>query len=372
MKSTPPPLVVAAARVLVRDAEIARSVPEDARGRAVLAMKMAMRARARRRRFTWLATAGAGALVAAAVVLAVTSRQHAVNHTASTRGVATEPANDGAAGRAATVVGDVEVRHGETSSALLADRRLTRGDRVVTAEASSTAVTLLRGTRVDVAPNSEVVMDSEGKVFAFDLVGGSIEASVSKLLPGERFLVRTTDAEIEVHGTAFRVTREPASKQCASPATLLTVTEGVVSARTGGVETFVHPGETWRSTACRHERADARPAQVEPSSTTTSIASPLASAPAAKSTSNLAKQNDLFAMALAHKASGDTDTAIRIFEDLLARYPESHLAQSASVERMKLLHTKDPSRGRAAASEYLNRYPTGFARHDAERILSTD
>jgi hypothetical protein len=46
----------------------------------------------------------------------------------------------------------------------------------------------------------------------------------------------------------------------------------------------------------------------------------------------------------------------------------SPLAENASVERLKLLALTDPARSRAAANDYLTRYPHGYARNDAERI----
>jgi len=39
---------------------------------------------------------------------------------------------------------------------------------------------------------------------------------------------------------------------------------------------------------------------------------------------------------------------------------------------MKLLRGIDPKRARAAARDYLDRYPSGFARDDAEPIVSDE
>ena len=57
------------------------------------------------------------------------------------------------------------------------------------------------------------------------------------------------------------------------------------------------------------------------------------------------------------------------FDRLLSRYPSGPLAESASVERMRLLKTVAPERATASAREYLARYPTGFARTEAESLV---
>jgi hypothetical protein len=84
----------------------------------------------------------------------------------------------------------------------------------------------------------------------------------------------------------------------------------------------------------------------------------------------LAEQNDRFAEAIAAKRSGNASLAVVRFERFLATYPQSALAESAAVERMKLLAAADPARGAAAARQYLARYPAGFARAEAEAIVA--
>ena len=90
----------------------------------------------------------------------------------------------------------------------------------------------------------------------------------------------------------------------------------------------------------------------------------------APGSSNLGAQNDLFEAAVARKRAGDGPGAVAGFDELLARFPNSHLAQAAHGERMKLLRDIDKERARAAARDYLRRYPSGFARADAELILT--
>ena len=102
------------------------------------------------------------------------------------------------------------------------------------------------------------------------------------------------------------------------------------------------------------------------------VASPHARAPASAphaSTSTLASQNALYAEALAQKRSGDAPGALATFEQFLAAYPQSPLAESAAAQRMKLLRSMDPPRAVLAARAYLRDYPDGIARTDAEAIL---
>jgi hypothetical protein len=52
-------------------------------------------------------------------------------------------------------------------------------------------------------------------------------------------------------------------------------------------------------------------------------------------------------------------------------YPSSPLAESATVERMKILSTTNPKAAVAVAKRYMATYPDGFARHVAEDIVKS-
>jgi hypothetical protein len=100
---------------------------------------------------------------------------------------------------------------------------------------------------------------------------------------------------------------------------------------------------------------------VEPQALTPPLLGPAAS-------SDLAAQNDLFADGIAAKNHGDSAAAVAAFERFVARYPDSALAENAAVERMKLLGSTEA--GRAAARDYLARYPAGVARGAANALLA--
>ena len=140
--------------------------------------------------------------------------------------------------------------------------------------------------------------------------------------------------------------------------THLVVTEGAVVVRHGGV------GEARRRGRAVAERLHparrdlgARLRAPRPR-TTGSVAS------------TLGEQNDLFAEAIVAKRSGESQIALATFDRFLATYPSSPLAQSAAVERMRLLRAAQSPRAIAAARQYLARYPNGFARAEAEAILA--
>ncbi|MGH7270505.1 MAG: hypothetical protein ACREJ3_08740, partial [Polyangiaceae bacterium] len=78
----------------------------------------------------------------------------------------------------------------------------------------------------------------------------------------------------------------------------------------------------------------------------------------------------LFAEAVAAKHRKNTRDALAGFARLLDTYPESPLAESATVERMRLLRAASPESAERVARAYLDRYPSGFARLEAEEIVT--
>jgi hypothetical protein len=90
------------------------------------------------------------------------------------------------------------------------------------------------------------------------------------------------------------------------------------------------------------------------------------------SPSTLAAQNDLFGRAHAAARASARERAVELFGELLSRYPRGPLAESAAVERMRLLRGLDPDRAGAAARSYLYAYPLGFARAEAEALVRGD
>src|SRR4029078_6266378 len=100
------------------------------------------------------------------------------------------------------------------------------------------------GTALTLEPGSRVMVSEAGATERFTLREGAVRAKVAKLHAGERFFINTADAEIEVHGTAFRVAVAGVAPTCAGASpTRVSVTEGVVTVRSGGTEARLFPGD---------------------------------------------------------------------------------------------------------------------------------
>jgi hypothetical protein len=62
--------------------------------------------------------------------------------------------------------------------------------------------------------------------------------------------------------------------------------------------------------------------------------------------------------------------ALAALDRFVASYPVSPLAESAAVERMRILQGMSRGRSVVAARDYLARYPNGFAHAEAEAIAA--
>jgi hypothetical protein len=138
----------------------------------------------------------------------------------------------------------------------------------------------------------------------------------------------------------------------------------VVVVRHAGVEDRIVAGGQWPAGCTRSAPSPVAARRAVPHS---SAAQGLSAGSAG---STLADQNDLFTSAMSAKRRGDGRTALAGFDRFLLDYPNSPLAESAVVERMRLLHATAPARCRAAASDYLAQHPNGFAHTEAEVILA--
>ncbi len=378
-----PRLSQLATELLAREPEPKLAPPSATkRAHALSLMTLEVRAvAARQRRRRALLVGASGLMAAAAVIIGVLAMR------------GPKSSSDRSAW-ARALHGDVHVVH-DGASASADGHALVANDHIVTGNDGNAAVTLSTGTRVTLDAQSDLVLVEGDATQVFSLEKGRITLEVAKLVKGERFLVRTSDAEIEVRGTSFTVAMVPPDATCANGSpTRLAVQEGVVVIRVGGVETRVAAGERFprdcgsASTA----KATLTPSSLVPTATMTtsttvaesptvtnaaSGASPknalvptTGASTAPSAVSLLTAQNDLFAQATAARQRGDAAGAIATYERFLAKYPESALAESATVERMRLLGAQSSERGKIAALAYLGRYPQGFARAEAEKLAS--
>jgi hypothetical protein len=295
------------------------------------------------------------------------------------------------------------------------------GAQVMAPSTGLVQVGALDGTALTLEPGGSLTVTEAGKTQRFALRHGAVRARVTKLHRGERFLINTADAEIEVHGTAFRVATGSVDPSCpAGSHTRVSVTEGVVTVRWEGREERLLPGDEWPTgcPAATAAQAAAKPepqadlelepppaaaaAPVAPVKVARALpARPAARPPPARSPaeapappdekppapvlpievampaappppppSELAEQNDLFAAAVRAKRQGRPGDAIRLFTQLIQQYPQSPLLESALAQRMKMLAARDAWAGAEAAHEYLRRFPGGFARAEARALAA--
>jgi len=364
---TTPRLAAVEGRVLSRRARapIAPPAAED-RARAIDLIERAI-GRRRRRRLAVMWTFAAAAIAVLGLGVrhfvprgeALAERRSAPSRTVTVVGY---PAGGGA-----TVVGT-------GSPAPLADgKSLARGSRILARSDGHVLLSVSTGTRLTVEEGGDLSIVDSGADQVFALGGGAVRAEVAKLEPHERFIIRTPDSEVEVRGTSFRVAIAESDPACeGGTVTRVSVKEGVVAVRHDGQEARVAAGKSWPSacvaravpTVPRSPRGVAATGQAKPSSPESAPST----AASVAAESDLREQNDAFARAFAAKRRGATAEAIQGFESFVARYPTSSLVESAFAQRMQLLRGLDPARARAAAEQYLSRFPRGFARVEAQSI----
>jgi ferric-dicitrate binding protein FerR (iron transport regulator) len=332
---------------------LARAAPEpplpstDDRMAAIRAVERAMKRKARRR-----LVLRASALVAAAASVAI---YFAVQRPAKLVPFGPTPL----AAVAEAVKGSAVTIRGSDERTLSSAIPVTPGDRVVARASSNARIKLSTGTTLLVEEGGDLAIVDQNQVFS--LAVGSMRADVAKLAEGQRFVIRTPDAELEARGTSFRVARVHRESCTGELTTKLSVYEGRVVARVRDREWSIGPGEEWM--------AECEPRVAVPAAPP----SPPADAPPARSAApnrGVQPMNDLFAEAMDAKAQGDKPRALAALQRFEMLYPASPLAESATVERMKLLAATNPKAAAAVARRYLVRYPDGFARDVAEGIVA--
>ena len=92
-------------------------------------------------------------------------------------------------------------------------------------------------------------------------------------------------------------------------------------------------------------------------------------ATAASVPSVLAAQNDLFLGAIRATRQQRNDEAVRLLSKLIDNYPDGPLLEGAMAQRMRALRVIGGEAATRAASQYLARFPAGFARAEAQQII---
>jgi hypothetical protein len=227
--------------------------------------------------------------------------------------------------------------------------RLAEGTELRTTAAAEASLDFDTGTHVTLGGSSQVRLVEQTAHKRFALASGSLSAKVAKLTAEERFVVVTSDAEIEVRGTAFRVTIATGDPACeGGTPTRLEVTEGVVVVTHAGAQIRIGAGERWPTCGAVTTNADALPdvppaaASTPPAARSAATVAPRGTAGTAtvarpEASSRLAEQNNLFDEAMRLKRAGNAAGAVATLDRLLAEYPSGPLSESAASERRRLL-----------------------------------
>jgi hypothetical protein len=350
---TEPDYARLAARVLAAGERSAAPPSLGDRAAAVDAVARALARRSRRGRRVWLAVGATAALAAAATAAAALLAPAGGTVAPAPGASATRATGLDITARAEAEPGATLAREGMTT-ALGPTARLRPGDALRAAAGGEISVSLSTGTRLGLGGGGNLEVASLGSLQQFALREGRLRAQVAKLGAGQRFVVATADAEVEVRGTSFEVAvvaPDPAWGDRST--TRVRVFEGVVAVRSEGREARVGAGEVWSSrrepgrAAAGHAAvwpALRRGSTAHPAHARTAFARPVTALPSAQApaaseaaASTLAEQNEIYARALEARRRGDTREALERLDDLLARHPSSPLAESARSERRRLL-----------------------------------
>ncbi|MFO0756864.1 MAG: FecR domain-containing protein [Byssovorax sp.] len=113
-------------------------------------------------------------------------------------------------------------------------------------------------TSVHPAGGTRYERSTSAEVDTVTLTSGALDVNVRPLLPSERFVVKTTDAEVEVRGTSFHIVADQGRIKS------VTVVEGQAEVRYAGFSAVIPAGGSWKSTGDEHASNDAAPKAPDP------------------------------------------------------------------------------------------------------------
>ena len=238
-------------------------------------------------------------------------------------------------------------------------------------QASSTSPGVPVRTVTTVVPEGEArfVRATDRGTEIVTLESGAIDLSVRHLSAGERFFVKTGDAEVEVRGTVFRV--EAADNRLQSVA----VVEGKVEVRFSGRAVLLTADERWDRPAEAPPNAPST-VPVEAAAAASARAMPVAATakrgPASPRSAVAAKppSEDGFIEGMGMMERGDYGAASRHLEAFSKSNTSDDRAEDAAF--LVILALQRAGRGAeavAAARRYLGTYSAGYRRAEAQAIV---
>jgi hypothetical protein len=347
------------------------ALPSDRR-RLVAAVEEALRARARRRAFVRRA-GGVSLAVAAALTFFVAARGGWLGRRGGTIAQGrTSPSSALTVLDEAPAAGQLigpDGAPGPVVRGVVVDAGL----RLVAPPSGEVTVGTTDGTLLTLGASGDLAVLEAGRTRRFALRAGVVNVRVVRLVAGERFVIETADAAIEVHGAALKVALVAPDPNCGGGArTRVSVSEGDVRVRAGEQDVALTAGGQWPAdcNAAVHAAHAPNRRALPRQRATAASALPVAPASPTAPVSSLGVENDLFAEAVRARKAGELTHAAATFGRLIDEHPRSPLLESAMVQRMRLLATLDRTAGISLAHAYLSRFPAGAARPEAERLTA--
>ncbi|MET0594851.1 MAG: FecR domain-containing protein [Polyangiaceae bacterium] len=217
------------------------------------------------------------------------------------------------------------------------------------------------------------VDDVDGAEWASEVVGSTVRAKlvagvaafhVHHIQTGQRFLLQLPDGQIEVHGTRFHVAiRNGVTSR-------VEVSEGVVALRMlGEPERRLRAGEAWTAAPIR-DAFETPAAVVEPDAGNEAPLVPQAASNAAAPAGS-ARRQDVFAAAVIAFRAGNYARTEQLLDRFLKESPRDPRSEDAwfmmAVARSR---AGDAEGARRVAKEYLERFPAGLRRREAEQLAA--
>ena len=244
-------------------------------------------------------------------------------------------------------------------------RSIEPGNTVTQVASTSTSVPVRTVTTVVPEGEARFVRATDGGTEIVTLEEGAIDLSVRHLSAGERFLVKTSDAEVEVRGTVFRV--EAADNRLQNVA----VVEGKVEVRFRGGAFLLGPDERWdRPVDARPTALPSVPVIAVPASPPL-VASAKHGAPSPRpAESAKAPADDAFVEGMGMMERGDYGAAARHLDAFSKSNAGDDRAEDAAfLVILALQRAGRSAEAVAAARRYLGAYPAGYRRAEAQAIV---
>jgi FecR protein len=223
------------------------------------------------------------------------------------------------------------------------------------------------GAAIDVGPSSRLRFAGAGDDRhvrdRIELFVGHIDVDVPRLLASDELRIVTGEATIVVHGTKFSVDRSaPEGEQPAR--TRVAVIEGRVGVYTAQGERLLAAGADWMSATVDDTPDIAAPA---PAPAPVRSVAPAQADPSSTLKAENAALADAMRLAREHRDA----RALARLDDLLARHPSSPLAETARLERVRILQGMgSTAAARREAERYLADFPNGSARQEMTQIIA--